>query len=105
MRFRFPRPLHGWRALAGEIGVIVVGVLIALTAEQLVQQWHDRSDLREAQQQMLLEMRDDNLPQAFARVAMAPCLDAELAAIARGADANAPRSEIDRLVGEFGPPV
>jgi hypothetical protein len=27
MRFRFPRPLHGWRALAGEIGVIVIGVL------------------------------------------------------------------------------
>ena len=105
MRFRFPRPLHGWRALAGEIGVIVVGILIALTGEQLVQQFHDRSDLREAQQQMLLEMSDDNLPQAFARVAMAPCLDAELEAIARSADANASRAEIERLMGEFEPPV
>jgi|tagenome__1003787_1003787.scaffolds.fasta_scaffold20987667_2 hypothetical protein len=105
MRFRFPRPLHGWRALAGEIGVIVVGVLIALTAEQLVQQWHDRSDMHEAQQQMLVEMRDDNLPQAFARVAMAPCLDSELTAIVRGADANASRFAIDRLVHEFEPPV
>ena len=105
MRFRFPRPLHGWRALAGEIGVIVMGVLIALTAEQLVQQFNDRADMREAQQQMLIEMRDDNLPQAFARIAMAPCLDAELDAIVRGADANVPRAEIDRLVREYEPPV
>jgi hypothetical protein len=105
MRFRFPRPLHGWRALAGEIGVIVIGVLIALTAEQSVQRWHDRGDLREAQQQMLLEMRDDNLPQAYARVAMAPCLDAELEAIAHGADANLSRTQIDRLARQFEPPV
>jgi hypothetical protein len=105
VRFRFPRPLHGWRALVGEIGVIVVGVLIALTAEQLVQQWHDRGDLHEAQQQMLLEMRDDNLPQAYARVAMAPCLDYQLTAITRAADANVSRAELNRLISEFEPPV
>jgi hypothetical protein len=105
MRFRFPRPLHGWRALAGEIGVIVVGVLIALTAEQAVQQWHDHSDMREAQQQMFLEMRDDNLPQAFTRVAIAPCLDAELSAIAAGANKRLSREAINRLVSDFEPPV
>jgi hypothetical protein len=37
MRFRLPKPLHGWRAFVGEVGIIVVGVLIALGAEQAVE--------------------------------------------------------------------
>jgi hypothetical protein len=28
MHFHLPKPLHGWRAFAGEVGIIVVGVLI-----------------------------------------------------------------------------
>lgn len=36
MRFRLPRPLKGWRVFLGEVGVIVLGVLLALGAEQLV---------------------------------------------------------------------
>ena len=40
MHFHLPKPLHGWRAFAGEVGIIVIGVLIALTAEQLVADWH-----------------------------------------------------------------
>jgi hypothetical protein len=44
MHFHLPKPLHGWRELAGEVGIIVVGVLIALTAEQMVEtwQWHEK---------------------------------------------------------------
>jgi len=30
MHFRLPKPLHGWREFAGEVGTIVIGVLIAL---------------------------------------------------------------------------
>lgn len=105
MHFHLPKPLHGWRAFAGEVGIIVLGVLIALSAEQLVQQWHESAHDREAKQQMFLEMRDDNLPQAFARVAMAPCLDAELEAISRAADANASRAAVEQLVRQYEPPV
>ena len=36
MHIHLPKPLHGWRALIGEVGIIVVGVLIALGAEQLL---------------------------------------------------------------------
>jgi hypothetical protein len=44
MHFHLPKPLHGWRAFAGEVGIIVVGVLIALAAEALVQRldWNDK---------------------------------------------------------------
>lgn len=34
--FHIPKPLHGWREFAGEVGIIVLGVLIALGAEQLI---------------------------------------------------------------------
>jgi hypothetical protein len=30
MHVHLPKPLHGWRAFAGEVGIIVLGVLIAL---------------------------------------------------------------------------
>ena len=35
------KPMHGWRAFWGEVGIIVLGVLIALGAQQLVEtfQW------------------------------------------------------------------
>ena len=36
MRFALPKPIHGWRAFWGEVGIIVLGVLIALGAQQLV---------------------------------------------------------------------
>jgi len=47
MHFRVPKPLHGWREFAGEVGIIVVGVLIALGAEQVVEMAHWRAEVRE----------------------------------------------------------
>lgn len=46
MHFHLPKPLHGWREFAGEVGIIVIGVLIALCAEQLVERvhWRDSAD-------------------------------------------------------------
>lgn len=44
---KFPRPLHGWRIFAGEVGVIVLGVLLALGAQQAVEEIQIRSDVRE----------------------------------------------------------
>ena len=40
MHFHLPKPLHGWRAFVGEVGIIVIGVLIALGAEQVVEAIH-----------------------------------------------------------------
>lgn len=37
MGVRVPTPLHGWRVFFGEVGVIVLGVLAALGAQQVVQ--------------------------------------------------------------------
>ena len=45
MHIHVPKPLHGWREFLGEVGVIVVGVLVALGAEQVVENLHHRSQV------------------------------------------------------------
>ena len=37
MRVHLPKPLHGWREFAGEVGIIVLGVLIALGFGQIAE--------------------------------------------------------------------
>lgn len=39
MRVSWPRPIQGWRVLIGEIAIIVVGVLIALGAQQALEDY------------------------------------------------------------------
>ena len=57
--FHIPKPLHGWREFAGEVGIIVLGVLIALAAEQIVQSIVTRRDAAELRQSMIDELAMD----------------------------------------------
>lgn len=56
MHVHLPKPLHGWRAFVGEVGIIVVGVLIALGAEQLVEAAHQRSKASQAEDSIRAEL-------------------------------------------------
>jgi hypothetical protein len=73
MHFHLPKPLHGWRQFAGEVGIIVLGVLIALGAEQVVASLHDRHLADLAQNDIRAELAYDA---AFAaeRVAIGDCM-------------------------------
>ena len=44
---KLPTPLKGWRVFAGEVGVIVLGVLLALGAQELAEDIQMRADVRE----------------------------------------------------------
>jgi hypothetical protein len=59
MHFHLPKPLHGWREFAGEVGIIVIGVLIALGAEQVLDnvRWHQKVDA--AQRSIDFELNDE----------------------------------------------
>jgi hypothetical protein len=59
MHFHLPKPLHGWRAFVGEVGIIVLGVLIALGAEQVAQTVHDRADAKQLSDALRGELSDD----------------------------------------------
>ena len=39
MHFHLPKPLHGWREFAGEVGIILLGVLLALLGQAMFEEW------------------------------------------------------------------
>ncbi len=77
MHVHLPKPLHGWRAFAGEVGIIVIGVLIALAAGQVVETLHWKHVAAAARESVREEMQDEY----FAASEMAigqPCIDRQL---------------------------
>ena len=77
MHFHLPKPLHGWREFAGEVGIIVLGVLIALGAEQLVESLHWRGEVRDAKSAIRQDMAQSNRVFAY-RVAAHDCVTRRL---------------------------
>lgn len=71
------KPVHGWREFIGEVGIIVLGVLIALGAEQVIEHLHWESKVASAQQALRSELADGYLS-AAERIIEAPCLNAQL---------------------------
>lgn len=77
MHFHLPKPLHGWREFAGEVGIIVVGVLIALGAEQVVEamRWKERAG--QAREALAGEI-SGHYGQAIEWRTVEPCVAAQL---------------------------
>ena len=103
MHVHLPKPLHGWREFAGEVGIIVLGVLIALGLEQVVeaQQWRDK--VNRALDSMRIELADDDGPQAYARELIGECLDKRITSIRDGAD-TAPADQLRKWAAAYDPP-
>lgn len=99
-----PKPWRGWRELLKEIGTIVIGVLIALAGEQLVEHFRHAEQARLAEDAMRLELAEDDGPQAFGRAVSFRCLDRQLAQIQDGA-ATAPADQLRAWVAAYAPPV
>ena len=78
MHIHLPKPLHGWREFLGEVGVIVIGILIALALEQFVERlrWHEQ--VSQARTAIHREMQFD-LGVFADRLRVAPCVDRHLA--------------------------
>ena len=77
MSFALPKPLHGWREFAGEVGIIVLGVLIALGAQQVVEDLSWRAQVRQATETLRHEV-GDHYREAAEFVIAAPCIDHQL---------------------------
>ena len=68
-----PKPVHSWRELASEIGVIVIGILIAIGLEQTVEQIHWAHQVRQAHAELATDMAQSNRAFAF-RAAADGCI-------------------------------
>jgi hypothetical protein len=77
MHFHLPKPLHGWREFAGEVGIIVVGVLIALGAEQVVETLHWRREVGGAREALGYEIAD-SVGQGYEREHINNCVEQRL---------------------------
>ncbi|HEY3815254.1 MAG TPA: hypothetical protein VGL66_18700 [Caulobacteraceae bacterium] len=88
MHIHLPKPLHGWRALAGEIGIIVVGVLIALGAEQAVDAVRDGHKADEARTEIRAEIAQ-NVGEMAVRLRTDNCVRSRLDEIGALLDARA----------------
>jgi hypothetical protein len=73
-------PSMGWRAFWSEIIIVVLGVVIALAANEAVEQWNWRNKVADGE----ARLREDTanvFEWSAERYATGPCIDAQLAAL------------------------
>jgi hypothetical protein len=102
MHVHLPKPLHGWRAFVGEVGIIVVGVLIALGAEQAVEALHWRSEVSHFRADVDHEL-GRNLGLYRQVISQRPCVTKRLADLERFI-AHSRAGHEDRLARPIGRP-
>jgi hypothetical protein len=91
-----PKRWHGWREFGKEVATIVLGVLIAIGAEQVVEQLHWAHEVRDARAALAGEMVHSNGHLAF-RVAAEPCIVRRLDALEAVIEDAARREPTPRL--------
>jgi hypothetical protein len=70
-------PPHGWNAVAWELAIVTLGVLIALAAQQIAEALHDRSVAAETRADVTDEL-NSNLMSLALRQSTEPCIDRRL---------------------------
>lgn len=103
MSVQLPKPLHGWRQFAGEVGIIVLGVLIALGAQQIVEDLHWKHDV-EIQRKALRKEAHDMLGAIAERELQKDCVDRRLKEIATLLERHASGQPV-QVFGSVGRPT
>jgi hypothetical protein len=68
------KPIHSWRDFAKELGTIVLGIIIAITLEHVVEEWSWAREVKTARKAILAEIAANNANLLTIRVAIAPCV-------------------------------
>ena len=68
------KPPHGWNAVGWELGIVTLGVLIALAAQQIVEDIHDRSTAADTRREIVNEL-NSNLMSLELRQRAEPCIE------------------------------
>jgi hypothetical protein len=99
-----PKPWHDWRNDGRELAIVVIGVLIALLAQEVVQDWEWKAKVAAAERAMRHEMLWDNGPQLYQRAAMHPCAVQRLDAIRAAVEAGKSRGQVMALIDSYWAP-
>ena len=103
MRFTVPTPIRGWRVFAGEVGVIVLGVLIALAAQQVVEAFNWRREVAGFRDSVREEISID-LGTYPARAKQKDCIAARLDELQHWLESSRAGRSL-RLTGPIGVPA
>ena len=101
MHVHLPKPLHGWREFVGEVGIIVLGVLIALGAEQAIEGIHDRQVAAQSRRDVRDEVATD-LGFYEERLKESPCIASRLAKLSEVVDQGAMPKDTINWIGRPG---
>lgn len=80
-------PPQGWRALSWEIGVVVIGVLIALGAQEFVDELYWKGEAGKARRSIEAELLEHERD-AYERLAVTPCLKRQLRLLSDRLESN-----------------
>ncbi len=83
------KPPHGWSAVVWELAIVTLGVLIALGAQQVVDDVHQRGEARDAEQAIRGEL-ELNMAKLQARAAKKACVAKRLAELQALIDSAGP---------------
>jgi len=72
------KPIQTWRDFLKELGTIVLGIIIAITLEHLVESWNWDREVKEARQALVAEMAANNDNLFSLRIAIAPCVKKQI---------------------------
>jgi hypothetical protein len=98
-----PKPVHNWREFLSEIGVVVLGICIALSGERVLEWLQWRGQIREAREVISEEMTY-NLVGAIGHIRALGCVEQRLDTLSRILD-EAARTGSLPPVGHIGEPV
>ena len=97
-----PSPWHDWRENVRELAIVVLGVFIALVAQQLTDDWQWRQKTDSAIAAMRHELLWDDGPQIYQRAVAHPCAVARLDAIRAAVETGNNRAEVWGLIDSYG---
>jgi hypothetical protein len=90
-----------WHENVREIGIVVIGVFIALVAQQLAEAWDWRQKVETADAAMRQELLYDDGPQMVQRLAMHGCIASLLDRIRAAVEGGGSRTEIAALIDGY----
>lgn len=95
------KPWFDWRENARELAIVIIGVLIALLAQQSVDDWGWNQRVKAAETAIRRELLFDDGPEVYQRVAMHSCAQERLQSIRAAIEAGRSRAEVGQLVDGY----
>src|SRR5262245_61797640 len=97
-----PKPMGNWREFLAEVGTIVLGVTIALAADQVVDFFHWQHEVEDARAAIASELAE-NIENGLDQIRASACTQARLDALTKVLDAAEAAGRLPP-VGNFGEP-